>query len=228
MPRTRLTRDALRARFVQRAFGLAPIATPSRAERDAESTRIARHVLSTLAPGAIAFITGPSGAGKSLALRAIARLAGSRNVVRAIDPRRSSRAPSVVSAVARQFRGPLESTTRRAISILSHAGLAEASLLLRHPRTLSDGQSFRLSLAIAMARTQTRTPRSPTLLVDEFCSTLDTPTAARVCRTLRRWARLSRARVVVCGARDELMEWLAPDLLIHVRTHAPVEFHAAA
>lgn len=52
-----------------------------------------------------------------------------------------------------------------------------------------------------------------TIIIDEFASTLDRPTAAGLCRTLRRWASESGVRVVCITAHDDVLEWLGPRVL---------------
>lgn len=165
----------------------------------------------TLPPGGIAFITGPSGAGKSTLLRAWQHLLGDRQQPTInLNPRHGtgSRDPSVIDAL----RGPV----RRRLSLLAAAGLAEATILPRRVSELSEGQRFRLRLAVAMQRAL-RKPSHATLFIDEFAAALDRATARSVACTLARWVRRERhVRLVAATAHDDVLEWLRPDALVWV------------
>ena len=50
------------------------------------------------------------------------------------------------------------------------------------------------------------------MLIDEFCSGLDTPTALGLSRTLRRWSQMHQDLRVMCATtRDDLRPALQPD-----------------
>jgi len=171
-----------------------------------------------LKPGQIAFLTGPSGSGKSTLLRALERRLG----------------PRVMHARTLDLRDPrplidlLDLPLDAALALLARAGLAETLLLARPPHQLSEGERARAALACLLARAarQPTQRRSTTLLIDEFASTLDRITAASVARTLRRsistpGTRGGRLRLVAATAHDDLLEALAPDLLVEVPLAAP-------
>jgi len=104
--------------------------------------RLARRIDASLGPGEIALVGGASGAGKSTVLRAMCRIA-----------RRDGRAATVVNGrVAREVPmiDLLDGDVETALRTLARAGLADATLLPRTPRELSDGQRARLALALAM------------------------------------------------------------------------------
>lgn len=160
-----------------------------------------------LSEGSIALITGPSGSGKSSLLRAFVGACERTGlvVVRA-RPVRSAKAP--VELLGRDLD--------EALGTLAHAGLADARLIVRPARTLSDGEAWRLGLARAMARV-VRSKRETVVVADEFCSLLDRVTAAGVCRSLRRWVdRVGRGRFVLATAHDDVVRWLAPDRVIRL------------
>jgi hypothetical protein len=183
-------------------------------------------------PGDVVFITGPSGCGKSVLLARLADAlgeawpgAGTVNLA-AIDLPRDR-------AVIDLMQPPLEA----ALQILSAAGLADAFLLLRTPQELSDGQRYRLRLARAIELSQLA-PREYTgggtregapsgarppvyspgakciLIADEFCSTLDRLCARAVAYRVRRMADSHGVTVLAASAHDDLIEDLAPDVLI--------------
>lgn len=160
-------------------------------------------ILDRLAPGGAALITGPSGGGKSTILRALTDRAWDRDL----------RIIRVRSARPRSERPPvslLGASVDEAMAILAGAGLADARLATTPARLLSDGESARFALARAMDGAL----RSPGLIVaDEFCAALDGPTAMGVARSFTRWLQRTNLRAVVATARDEMIDWLSPELI---------------
>jgi uncharacterized protein len=181
-------------------------------------------------PGDVVFITGPSGCGKSVLL---ARL---EEALRAASPGAVQVASLTAGdlprdrAVVDLLTGPVE----RRLRILSAAGLADAFLLLRPPQELSDGQRYRLRLAMAIETLTdpARSPRRPAnqdslnlLVCDEFCSTLDRMCARTVAYRVRRLADAEGITVLAASAHDDLVEDLAPDVLIIKHEGRDVEVH---
>ena len=161
--------------------------------RAACATALVRH----LAPGGCALVTGPSGAGKSFLLREVAhRVRRAGGVV--IRPRQPTGRMSVVERVP----GALPVALRR----LAAAGLAEAMVFARAVDELSEGQRWRLSVALALARADAAPAgRAVWLLVDELASTLDRTTARGVCGTLTRLiARGRRVRLLAATAHEDV------------------------
>jgi ABC-type ATPase with predicted acetyltransferase domain len=177
-------------------------------ERETEpvpsSAASARAIDAALGPGQLALVTGPSGGGKSTILREVRKILRERgNAATVVNPERL--APGrVVDA--------LDASLETTLVLLSSCGLADATILERRTGELSAGQRWRLALAVSMRRAQRRGPHA-TLLVDEFCSTLDRTAAACLCRTLRRWVRVRSIRAVCATHDDSLMEYLAPSVL---------------
>ncbi len=221
-------------------------------------------------PGDVVFVTGPSGSGKSVLVERLERairdgqpdgghvvnLAGVRSEVR------TRTGAGDEAPVIDLMSGPLEGALR----LLSAAGLADAFLLLRRARELSDGQRYRLRLALALdallahpnaepgtRNAGTTNPRwqsganqkhSPKrergdgccqalarglrlLVADEFCSTLDRLCARAVAYRVRRLADTHGLTVVAASAHDDLVEDLAPDVLIVKHAGDRVEVHYA-
>jgi ABC-type ATPase with predicted acetyltransferase domain len=199
-------------------------------------------------PGDVVFITGPSGSGKSVLLR---NLAQAIQGTRIVDLTAIREADAATNAAARRpvidlMGGPLE----QALRLLSAAGLADAFLLLRTPQELSDGQRYRLRLALALdallgdaaevrqvrnaecgmrnGKTKSKTATNPdgllrtvteagapkVLVADEFCSTLDRLCARAVAYRVRRLATTHGITVLAASAHDDLVEDLAPDVLV--------------
>ena len=216
--------------------------------------------------GDVVFVTGPSGSGKSVLVERLERairdgqpdgghvvnLAGVRSEV---PGRKAQRARTGTGAgdeapVIDLMSGPLEGALR----LLSAAGLADAFLLLRRARELSDGQRYRLRLALALDAllahpnaepgTRNAEQHSPKrergdgccqalarglrlLVADEFCSTLDRLCARAVAYRVRRLADTHGLTVVAASAHDDLVEDLAPDVLIVKHAGDRVEVHYA-
>ncbi|MDX2118734.1 MAG: hypothetical protein SFY96_11175 [Planctomycetota bacterium] len=188
-------------------FGLRPMRT-ARAAASRETRLAAAQVLSTLAPGQIALLSGPSGGGKTTLLRACRAELVSRHEAVAFF----SRPPL---GTRRTLIDSTPGAMRDALRDLARAGLADATLLARCTRELSEGQRWRWALA-RMLRTRPRW-----LLIDEFVSTLDRPAARGVCRALRRHARDVNCRVIVATAHDDVATWLEPDMRVRVELQMP-------
>ncbi|MGD9789758.1 MAG: ATP-binding cassette domain-containing protein [Phycisphaerales bacterium] len=195
------------------AFGVALV--PARSPTDTDASTQARHdaksLHDTLKPGAIALVTGPSGSGKSTLLRALAARV------------RASRQACVVARRPRLDRAIIDlwnESPAESLRTLARAGLADARLWARTPDELSEGERARLTIALAMTRALHHAKRRPTtMILDEFASTVDRATASALCHSLRRWlheaAESGRVlRVVACTAHDDVLEWLAPTLLV--------------
>jgi ABC-type ATPase with predicted acetyltransferase domain len=168
-----------------------------------------------LHPGQVVFVTGPSGSGKSTILRLIREHADAHpDTLRAADLD-DQPAPADRPLVDLLPDRPLDQVLR----LLSVAGLNDAWVLLRRPAQLSDGQRFRLRLALALDQVgSTRAdPDAPltVLLADEFAATLDRTTAAVIARNLARWVRPRPLAVALATTHDDLLEPLAPDTLLH-------------
>src|SRR5688572_2060708 len=138
------------------------------------------------APGRILLITGPSGAGKSVLLRRLCAAASRRVAV--INVGALALAPA---ACVDQFGRDLPA----GLDLLNRVGLGEAYTYLRRPDELSDGQRWRLRLAVSIHRAMAlhgrkHASRPPidaiVLAADEFGAVLDGVSAAVVARSLRR------------------------------------------
>jgi hypothetical protein len=173
-------------------------------------------------PGDVVFVTGPSGSGKSVLLQGLVEAirevhgAGARIVdLAAVGAGEALR--SVQRPVIDLMAGPLE----QALRLLSAAGLADAFLLLRTPQELSDGQRWRLRLALALDALVGSSPVNTrvcdglnVLVADEFCSTLDRLCARAVAYRVRRFATSQAVTVLAASAHDDIAEDLAPDVLV--------------
>lgn len=205
-----------RAREVARLFGL-----DRKPRRSKRPTRAMPPVdLPSLVPGAgqIVLLTGPSGAGKSSLLRQLRRHVPGEWI--------DLNAMSLPSRpVVDCFEG-LELDA--VLPLLSRVGLAEVWTYLRTPEELSEGQRWRLKLAIAvnaaiqedrrghgsMVPDGSRVP-ARVLAADEFAAVLDRITARIVAHATRKLVTsASGLGAILATSHDDLIAALRPDLIV--------------
>jgi uncharacterized protein len=161
------------------------------------------------APGQVVLVTGASGGGKSSLLRRLRRF---RARHRWIDVQRT-RLPAVPTV---DCFGP-DVPVLDALKLLSRVGLGEAWTYLRTPAEISDGQRWRLRLALALrAAHRCEATRDPILVCDEFAALLDRITACVIARMLRRAvsAAGTRASAIVATSHEDLIGALQPDVIV--------------
>jgi ABC-type ATPase with predicted acetyltransferase domain len=213
---------SVRAATVARFFGIED-QLPSAATTDVSTTPApadryggSRGTLRDLLPraGQIVLLTGASGAGKSTLLRAL-RESAARHRIRWIDLDAAALPDvPVVDCFGAAF------SVERAMELLSRVGLAEAWTYLRTPAELSDGQHWRLRLAMCLAGfgpSSCRCRGRTILACDEFAALLDRITACIVARSLRKTIDAlpgSRIGVAVATSHEDLVRALAPDVVV--------------
>lgn len=191
----------------------------------------------TLAPGRVVFVTGTSGGGKSTLLRLINEAITRHPASETAQPPaliHADRLPALpsqalVDALTHPEADPDAATSPAPLEQVCHwlslAGLNDAAVMLRTPNQLSEGQRHRLKLAQAMAVAQRRTEPWSVLLIDEFGSTLDRATAFALARGVRRWVTKTQVCLIAATTHDDLLEPLAPDVLIEVAPGGMCEVH---
>jgi hypothetical protein len=157
--------------------------------------------------GTVVLVAGPSGAGKSTLLQRYRRqpVAGRRliDLARIRLPERA-----VIELFPRL-------SIEAALGVLSRVGLAEAHTYLLPPSKLSDGQRWRLRLAVAVARCEAWPGRKFVIVADEFAALLDRVTAWIVARALRKAVdRLGNACAVVATSHEDLEGPLSADVVV--------------
>ena len=182
--------------YVQSVFGLGPAAGEN---------VIARDVDLDYEPGRIVLFVGPSGSGKSTLLRAAADQAG------------PTRWLATDSDDGRSLIDSLLDDPRETAALLSRCGLAEATLMLRRPAELSDGQRYRFGLARALAA------GAPTVVADEWCAALDRATAQVICRNVRTIADRDGVGFLLATTHEDLTASLDPDTLVRCLGGGAVE-----
>ncbi len=148
--------------------------------------------------GQVVYITGASGAGKTVIL---GELKGKMAGVIDLADIELAKDRAVVDCF-----GDIE--LGEVLGYLGMAGLSDAAALLRDAWHLSEGQRYRFRLAVAMSR------KPEFIFIDEFCSTLDRITAAVVAHNVRRFADKYKTTFVVATSHDDLLEDLAPDVVV--------------
>ncbi|MGH7176052.1 MAG: ATP-binding cassette domain-containing protein [Tepidisphaeraceae bacterium] len=204
-------RSSARARLIADWFALDRVARSSSGKRNRTAPALGARALCALlpAPGQIVLLTGPSGSGKSTLMRALFRR--SRRSCNRIDLDRIRPADTCIIDCLPGLA--LDAT----LSLLGRVGLAEAWTFLKRPRTLSQGQRWRLRLALGIAKSTREPGKSPRsiLFVDEFCANLDRVTGAIVARTLRgAITASSSASAIVATVQDDLASALQPDTIV--------------
>ena len=149
----------------------------------------------------VAFV-GPSGSGKSSLLRAAAaQLEREGNLLLRPDDMPLPEC-AVIDAPSLPYV--------KAMGLLTSCGLGEPRLLLRRPQELSDGQRWRLRLALALAK------EPDGIIVDEFTAALDRTTAKVVAVNLRRQCTRTGVGALVATCHNDVLTDLAPDVTVRL------------
>lgn len=161
------------------------------------------HLALEVFEGDVIYINGQSGSGKSLLLRMLSdALAGEGMNVVDIEKIEFPDKP-VIDIVGKN--------TTEAADLLSKAGISDAYLYLRKPKELSDGQRYRLKLAMLMDI------GADCWVADEFGAILDRETAKAISFNLSKVAKREKAILIVATTHTDLRHDLAPTLTIEKR-----------
>lgn len=170
-------------------------------EPDESRHCITAHLPAADEPWCIGLILGPSGSGKSSVATALAQGMGPWPAM--FGPTDAWPADATI------LDGfPAGLTPEETFAALGAVGLSGVRDWLKPYRALSAGQQARADLARALC-----TP-SPAVIVDEFTSRLDRPTAQLVAMAIARAVRSGKTqtrRLIAVGCHDDIAQWLAPD-----------------
>jgi ABC-type ATPase with predicted acetyltransferase domain len=167
--------------------------------------------------GRVVLLTGASGAGKSTFLRRLrhrsARVATWFDLPSGV-PGRGRVIDCMTDAIG---GGEDEASVVAALEALSRVGLGEVWTYLKRPAELSEGQRWRLRLALGLAAARPANDRPLCVLAaDEFAAPLDRVTAMVVARAVRRAADTRPDLcAIVATSHDDLAAALAPDVIVH-------------
>lgn len=158
----------------------------------------------------IVYVNGQSGSGKSVLLREMAQelmLQGFK--VASIDGVAYRDDLPIIDQIGSNM---VEATT-----LLAMAGISDAYLYIRTPNELSDGQRYRFRLALLLERD------ADVWVADEFGAVLDRVTAKVCAYNLQKVARGAGKSVIVATTHTDLIDELAPDMIVSKRFHDRVQ-----
>lgn len=159
--------------------------------------------------GDVVYVTGQSGAGKSTVLRELAeQMKVSGLAVSDID---------AVPLLDKPLIDQIGKTTTEALALLSVAGLNDAYLFIRKPAELSDGQRYRFRLAKLIESD------AKVWIADEFLAVLDRTTAKVIAFNLQKVARKAGATLLVATTHTDMVDDLAPNLVIEKRYREKIQ-----
>jgi len=149
--------------------------------------------------GDVVYITGPSGAGKSVLLRELERAIPASERVN-LGRVKLPKDKSLIDCVDGDVLG--------ALRLLSTAGLNDVFCIVNDARNLSDGQKWRLRLAMAIASGK------KFIFADEFCCELDRISAAVISYNIQRHAKREGVTFILAGASEDILADLRPDVIV--------------
>jgi len=149
--------------------------------------------------GDIVYLTGPSGAGKSILLAELEKAVPAGEGINLAD---------VPLPADMALIDCIDADLGQSLQFLSVAGLNDCFCILNQPVNLSAGQQYRFRLAMALAS------KKKFVFADEFCSELDSVTAAVISYRLRKFAKRTGTTFILASSRDDILSDLAPDVLV--------------
>ncbi len=167
------------------------------------------HLPLEVRPGDVVYITGQSGSGKSLLLKDLT-----------IQMRAEGLKVADLNDIALPEKPVIEivgKTTTQAADYLAKAGISDAWIYIRKPSELSDGQRYRLKLAMLMELD------ADIWIADEFGAVLDRVTAKVIAFNMAKVARAQKKTLMIATTHTDMKDELAPDLMITKRFRERVD-----
>jgi len=158
--------------------------------------------------GDIVYLTGPSGAGKSVLLGELQK---------AVPAGKRINLAEIPLPDDRTIIDCIEADLAESLRFLSVAGLNDCFCILNQPVNLSAGQQYRFRLAMAL------TAGKKFVFADEFCSGLDSVTAAVISYRLQKFAKRTGTTFILASSRDDILIDLAPDVLVVKELSGPAD-----
>ena len=154
------------------------------------------------------YISPAHRAGKSVLLRELSRLIGDSERIDLSEIKLPAE-KLVIDCIEGDFLSSLK--------MLGTAGLNDVFCVLGTPAALSEGQKYRLRLAMALASGR------KIIFADEFCSTLDRITAAVISYNIQRFAKRDGVTFILASSHDDIVADLSPDVLVVKELSGPAE-----
>jgi ABC-type ATPase with predicted acetyltransferase domain len=149
--------------------------------------------------GSVVYITGPSGAGKSVLLRELEGCTPAWDRIN-LDEIRPAGEGAVIDCV--------DGDIVQSLRLLSEAGLSDVFCVVERSSNLSEGQRYRLRLAMALAAGKKY------VFADEFCSTLDRITASMISYNVQRYAKRRGVTFVLASSHEDILIDLLADVVV--------------
>ncbi|MBN2594632.1 MAG: hypothetical protein JXA81_14080 [Sedimentisphaerales bacterium] len=156
----------------------------------------------------IVYITGPSGAGKSVLLAELEK---------AVPADERINLAGIPLPADKTLIDCIGADLAESLRFLSVAGLNDCFCILNQPVNLSAGQQYRFRLAMALAAGKRF------VFADEFCSELDSITAAVISYRLHKFAKRTGTTFILASSRDDILSDLSPDVLVVKQLSGPAE-----
>jgi ABC-type ATPase with predicted acetyltransferase domain len=158
--------------------------------------------------GDIVYITGPSGAGKSVLLIELEKAVPADDKINLAD---------IALPPDKTLIDCIRADLTESLRFLSVAGLNDCFCILNQPVNLSAGQQYRFRLAMALASDK------KFVFADEFCSELDSVTAAVISYRLHKFAKRTGTTFILASSRDDILADLVPDVVVVKQLSGPAE-----